>query len=398
MNLQPTPEDIAFRAEVREFVRTRLPADIRDRVVGLRRVEREDYVRWQRILHERGWGAPAWPVEYGGTGWDAAQRVIFEEECFAGGAPRQMPFGLSMVGPVIQAFGSPEQKARFLPRIITMEDWWCQGYSEPGAGSDLASLKTRAERRGDKYIVNGQKIWTSFAHYANWIFCLVRTASDVKPQEGISFLLIDMNTPGITVRPIKTLDGSYDVNEVFFENVEVPVENLVGEENKGWTCAKFLLVHERSNIAGIGMCKRLLTRLKDVARRETRRGQPLIESTRFRDRIAKVEMELLAHEWSLLRLVAAEREKRPIGPEASALKIRSSEIQAEIGHLLMDAVGPYALPYDDAMLAADYRGPHAGPEHAEPLAGVYFDLRKVAIYGGTNEVQKNIIAKMVLGL
>jgi alkylation response protein AidB-like acyl-CoA dehydrogenase len=355
-------------------------------------------VRWQRILHAKGWGAPAWPVEYGGTGWDAARRVIFEEECFAGGAPRQMPFGLSMVAPVIQAFGSAQQKARFLPRILSMEDWWCQGYSEPGAGSDLASLKMRAERRGDRYVLNGQKIWTSFAHWANWIFCLVRTAADGKPQEGISFVLVDMKTPGITVRPIKTLDGGHDVNEVFFENVEVPVENLVGEENRGWTYAKFLLVHERSNIAGIGMCKRLLTRLKDVARRETVRGRPLIELPRFRDRVAQVEMELLAHEWSLLRLVAAEREKRPIGPEASALKIRSSEIQAELGRLLMDAVGPYALPYDDAVLAPDYAGPHAGPQHAEPLAGVYFDLRKVAIYGGTNEVQKNIIAKMVLGL
>jgi len=398
MNLQPTPEDIAFRAEVRQFVREKLPADIRERVVGLRRIEREDYVRWQRILHERGWAAPGWPVEFGGTGWDATQRVIFEQECFAGGAPRQMPFGLSMVGPVIQAFGSPEQKARFLPRILTTDDWWCQGYSEPGAGSDLASLKTRAVRRGDKYVVDGQKIWTSFAHWADWIFCLVRTSSEARAQEGISFLLIDMKSPGITVRPIRTLDGGHDVNEVFFENVEVPVENIVGEENKGWTYAKFLLVHERSNIAGIGMCKRLLTRLKDVARREMRRGRPLIESPRFRDRIAKVEMELMAHEWSLMRMVAAEREKRDAGPQASALKIRSSEIQAELGQLLMDAVGPYALPYDELALAPGYDGPHAGPQHAEPLAGVYFDLRKVAIYGGTNEVQKNIIAKMVLGL
>jgi len=398
MNLQPTEKDIEFRAEVREFVRGHLPTDIRDRVAGLRRVEREDYVRWQKILYARGWGAPAWPVEHGGTGWDAAQRVIFEEECFVGGAPRQIPFSLSMVAPVIYTFGSGEQRARFLPRIIRSDDWWCQGYSEPGAGSDLASLKTRAERRGDKYVVNGQKIWTSFAHWANWMFCLVRTATDVKPQEGISFLLIDMNTPGVTVRPIKTLDGGHDVNEVFLENVEVPLENLVGEENKGWTYAKFLLVHERSTIAGIGMCKRLLTRLKYIARKESRRGVPLIDSPRFRERIAKVEMELMAHEWSLMRLVAAEREKRPVGTEASALKIRGSELQAELGQLLMDAVGPYALAYDDEIIGPLYDGPHAGPNYAEPLAGVYFDLRKVAIYGGTNEVQKNIIAKMVLGL
>ncbi|MDF2463238.1 MAG: pimeloyl-CoA dehydrogenase large subunit [Ramlibacter sp.] len=398
MNLKPTSEETAFRTEVRDFVRTNLAADICERVVGLRRVGRDDYVRWQRTLNERGWAAPGWPVEHGGTGWDAARRVIFEEECFAGGAPRQMPFGLSMVGPVIYTFGTPQQKQRYLPRILRSEDWWCQGYSEPGAGSDLASLKTRAERVGNKYVVNGQKIWTSFAQWANLMFCLVRTAVDVKAQEGISFLLIDMNSPGITVRPIKTLDGSHDVNEVFLENVEVPVENLVGEQNKGWTYAKFLLVHERSNIAGIGMCKRLLTRLKDVALRETSRGRPLIESSRFRERIARIEIELLAHEWSLLRLVSAENEGRPVGAEASVLKVRGSELQGDLARLLMDAVGPGAIPYSEELLATEYAGPRPGPDYAEPLGGVYFDMRKVAIYGGTNEVQKNIIAKIVLGL
>jgi alkylation response protein AidB-like acyl-CoA dehydrogenase len=251
---------------------------------------------------------------------------------------------------------------------------------------------------GNKYVVNGQKIWTSFAQWANLMFCLVRTAVDVKAQEGISFLLIDMNSPGITVRPIKTLDGSHDVNEVFLENVEVPVENLVGEQNKGWTYAKFLLVHERSNIAGIGMCKRLLTRLKDVALRETSRGRPLIESSRFRERIARIEIELLAHEWSLLRLVSAENEGRPVGAEASVLKVRGSELQGDLARLLMDAVGPGAIPYSEELLATEYAGPRPGPDYAEPLGGVYFDMRKVAIYGGTNEVQKNIIAKIVLGL
>jgi alkylation response protein AidB-like acyl-CoA dehydrogenase len=398
MNLKPSDAEIAFRAEVREFVAAHLPAEIRDRVLGFRRVEREDYVRWQNILNERGWGAPAWRKEFGGAGWDSAQRLIFEEECFAAGAPRQVPFGLSMVAPVIQAFGSDSQRALFLPKILTMEHWWCQGYSEPGAGSDLASLKTRAVRHGDVYVVDGQKTWTSFAHWADWIFCLVRTATDVRVQEGISFLLIDMKTPGITVRPIKTLDGGHDVNEVFFDHVEVPVANLVGDENKGWSYAKFLLGHERTMIAGIGMCKRLLMRLKDIARTETRRGKPLFDDAPFRARIAKVEIELIAHEWSLLRIVAAEAEKRQPGPEASVLKIRGSEIQAELSELLMDSVGAYALPYLVDALEAGYEGPVAGPSHANPLSGLYFDMRKVAIYGGTNEVQKNIIAKTLLGL
>lgn len=398
MDLKPDAADQAFRAEVREFVSRNLPADLRDRVVGFRRVDRDDYIRWQRILNDRGWAAPGWPVEHGGTGWDAARRVIFEEECFAAGAPRQMPFGVSMVGPVIYTFGSAAQKERYLPRILRSDDWWCQGYSEPGAGSDLASLKTRAERRGDKYVVNGQKIWTSFAQWADWMFCLVRTAADGKPQEGISFLLIDMRSPGVTVRPIRTLDGSHDVNEVFLTDVEVPVENLVGEENKGWTYAKFLLVNERSTIAGIGMCKRLLARAKEIARQETVRGRPAIESSPYRERIAMLEMEIMVHEWSLMRLVAAEKERQAIGPIASGLKIRASEIQGELGRLLMDLVGPYAIPYDPAMLEGISAGASAGPDYAEPLAGVYFDLRKVAIYGGTNEVQKNIIAKTLLGI
>jgi len=398
MDLRESPDTLKFRAEAAAFVAARLPADIRAKVLGFLRVEREDYVRWQRILYEQGWGAPGWPREHGGTGWDARQRTIFDEECFIAGAPRQMPFGLSMVGPVLQAFGTEQQKSRFLPRILTMEDWWCQGYSEPGAGSDLASLTTRAERRDDVYIVNGQKTWTSFAQWANWIFCLVRTRTTGKPQEGISFLLIDMTTPGVRVKPIRTLDQGADVNEVFLDDVSVPVSNLVGEENRGWTIAKFLLGHERTNIAGIGMCKRLLHRLKDVARSETKHGKPLIEDTRFRDRIVKVEIDVRSHEWSLMRVISLEQAGKPVGAEASILKIRGSEIQQEIAELLMECAGPYALPYLPQALDAHFAGETAGGASLNGLAAQYLDLRKVSIYGGTNEVQKNLIARAVLGL
>jgi len=398
MHLQDTSENLAFRVEVRDFVESHLPADIRDAVLQFRRVEREDYVAWQRILHDRGWGAPGWPKEHGGTGWNARQRSIFEEECFVAGAPRQMPFGLSMVGPVIMAFGTPEQKARHLPKILSMDEWWCQGYSEPGAGSDLASLTTRAQRKGDYYIVDGQKTWTSFAHWATWFFCLVRTSTEGKPQQGISFLLIDMKTPGLQVRPIRTLDQGHDVNDVFLDNVQVPVENRVGEENQGWTIAKYLLGHERANIAGIGMCKRLLRRLKEYARTEIKRGRPLIEDPLFRDRIARIEIEILTHEWSLMRMISLQGAGKAVEVEASILKIRGSEIQQQLGELLMECAGPYALPYLPEALERGYSGPTAGRAELNGLAAQYLDLRKVSIYGGTTEVQKNIIAKSILGI
>ncbi|RKT14168.1 hypothetical protein B0G69_7400 [Paraburkholderia sp. RAU2J] len=402
MDLRESLEDKAFRASVREFVAARLPPDIRERVLNFRHVPREDYVRWQRILAANGWGAAAWPLEYGGAGWNATQRNIFDEECFTAGAPRQMPFGLSMVGPVLQKFGTAAQRAYFLPRIVSMEDWWCQGYSEPGAGSDLASLKTRAEcvpRDGEPfYIVNGQKTWTSFAQWANWIFCLVRTQSGDRPQEGISFLLIDMKTPGITVRPIKTLDGGHDVNEVFFEDVEVPIRNLVGEENHGWSIAKYLLGHERTNIAGLGNCKRFMCRLKEIARTERKHGKPLIDDVRFRDRIAKVEIDLIAHEWSLLRVASAESAGRTIGPEASVLKIRGSEIQQELTELIMECAGPYAVPFVADALDGEWSGETANGELLNALAAHYLDWRKISIYGGSTEVQKNIIAKLALGI
>ena len=398
MHLQDTSENLAFRVEVRDFVESHLPADIRDAVLQFRRVEREDYVAWQRILHDRGWGAPGWPKEHGGTGWNARQRSIFEEECFVAGAPRQMPFGLSMVGPVIMAFGTPEQKARHLPKILSMDEWWCQGYSEPGAGSDLASLTTRAQRKGDYYIVDGQKTWTSFAHWATWFFCLVRTSTEGKPQQGISFLLIDMKTPGLQVRPIRTLDQGHDVNDVFLDNVQVPVENRVGEENQGWTIAKYLLGHERANIAGIGMCKRLLRRLKEYARTEIKRGRPLIEDPLFRDRISRIDIEILSHEWSLMRMISLQGAGKAVDVEASILKIRGSEIQQQLGELLMECAGPYALPYLPEALERGYSGPTAGRAELNGLAAQYLDLRKVSIYGGTTEVQKNIIAKSILGI
>ena len=396
MELNESREDRAFRAEVRQFVTERLPDDIRARVLGFLRVERQDYVAWQRILHAQGWGAPGWPREFGGTGWSARWRSIFEEECFEAGAPRQMPFGLSMVGPVLIRFGTDAQRARFLPRIISNDDWWCQGYSEPGAGSDLASLKMRAERRDGGYIVNGQKTWTSFAHWANWIFCLVRTRADGKPQAGISFLLIEMSTPGVRVKPIRTLDQGCDVNEVFFDDVVVPAEQRVGEENAGWTIAKYLLGHERSAIAGIGMCKRLLRRVKELAREQRKSGRALIDDTRFRLRIAQLEIELLSQEWSLMRLTSLEQAGKPIGAEASILKVRGSQIQQDLGRLLMECAGPYAIPYVPEALAEGAPGLMELDPILNGLAAQYFDLRKVSIYGGTNEVQKNLVAQSVL--
>jgi alkylation response protein AidB-like acyl-CoA dehydrogenase len=303
-----------------------------------------------------------------------------------------------MIGPVLMKFGTPVQRARFLPRIITMDDWWCQGYSEPGAGSDLASLKTTARRDGGDYVINGQKTWTTLAQFADWMFCLVRTNGEGKPQEGISFVLIDMRTPGVRVQPIRTLDLGADVNEVFFDEVRIPIDNLVGDENRGWTIAKYLLGHERTNIAGIGMCKRLLASLKDYARRQPKHGRPLLDDVRFRDRIVKLEIELKSHEWSVMRLVSLEQTGQPIGIEASMLKIRGSEIQQDLAELLMESAGPYALPFVAAALESGFVGITAAGTHLNSVAPQYFDMRKVSIYGGTNEVQKNLIAKSVLGL
>jgi alkylation response protein AidB-like acyl-CoA dehydrogenase len=396
MNLTWTREERQFRDEVRAFAAAKLPDDIRDKVLRHQRLEREDYVRWHNILADRGWGAPNWPVEHGGTGWNALQRLIFEVECFKAGAPRLLPFGLSMIGPVLMKYGSAEQQARLLPRMLRVEDWWCQGYSEPGSGSDLASLKTRAVRDGDEYIVNGQKTWTTLAQYADWMFCLVRTDPDARAQRGISMLLLDMRAPGVTVRPIRTLDGGHDVNEVWLENVRVPVSNLVGEENQGWTYAKYLLGHERTGIAGLGHCHRELGILKQMAARAQSHGKPLLADSRIRDRISRIEVDIMALEMLLLR-VASSNDGTP-GPEASVLKIRGSEIQQDLAMLQMEVAGPDAWPYDPDWLQAggDSHGP--GPEMAAAAGAGYADMRKTSIYGGTTEVQKGIIARLVLGL
>ena len=398
MDLNFTPEEQAFRQEVRRFIDDNLPAELSRKVLEGKRLTKDDYLTWHKILYKKGWIAPSWPVEFGGTGWSAVQQHIFDEECADAGAPMIMPFGLRMVAPVIMAFGDAAQQQYFLPKILSGEHWWCQGYSEPGSGSDLASLKTRAERQGDYYIVNGQKTWTTLAQHADWIFCLVRTSTEGRQQEGISFLLIDMKSPGITVRPIIMLDGEHEINEVFFENVKVPAQNLVGQENKGWTYAKFLLGHERTGIAAVGRSKRELKRLKEIARRETAHGRPLVEDQRFRDKIAQVELELMALEITNLRVISAEREKRAPGPEASILKIKGSEIQQSLSELMMQAVGHYALPYLHEALDAGWQGVPVGADYCAPLAGHYFNMRKTTIYGGSNEIQKNIISQMILGL
>lgn len=395
MNLTWTDDERRFRDEVRTFVQTHLPTDIRDKSLRQQRLEKDDYLRWHRILDEHGWGAPTWPKEYGGTGWNPLQRLIFEVESFRAGAPRLLPFGLTMLGPVLMKFGSAEQQARLLPRIIRLDDWWCQGYSEPGSGSDLASLTTRAVRDGDHYVVNGQKTWTTLAHYADWIFCLVRTDPDAKPQRGISVLLIDLRSPGVTVRPIRTLDGGHDVNEVWLDSVRVPVGNLVGEENAGWTYAKYLLGHERTGIAGLGHCRRELDAIKALLAGSTDDGEPLAQDPRWRDRVSRLEIDVLALEMLLLR-VAAEHDGMP-GPETSMLKIRGSEIQQDLAQLRMELAGPDAWPYDPAWLEADTEADVPGPDGAARTSAAYVDMRKTTIYGGTTEVQKNIIARMLLG-
>ena len=396
MDLNYSPEDIAFRKEVRAFIDANLDPAVRAKVKGDKKLAKQDFVTWQKALYKKGWIAPNWPVEHGGPGWTPTQRHIFEEELAYGHCPRIIPFGLKMVGPVIMKFASQAQKDYYLPRILSSEDWWCQGYSEPGSGSDLASLQTKAVRDGDHYVVNGMKIWTSGAQHADMMFCLVRTSNTAKRQEGISFLLIDMHTKGITVRPIQTIDGSAEVNEVHFDDVRVPAQNLIGEENKGWTYAKYLLGHERTGIAGVAHSKEQIKRLKAIAAAERAGDRTLLETPRFRDKIAAVEIDLMALEMTELRTVYAESAGKGPGPEASILKIRGTEIQQAITELLFEAVGHYAFPVDDEREGANE--PPIGPDYAGRLAPHYFNWRKSSIYGGSNEIQKNIIAKLVLGL
>jgi alkylation response protein AidB-like acyl-CoA dehydrogenase len=403
MDLKYSQEEETFRAQVCAFLDAELPSDIREKSRLGKRLSKDDFIRWQKILNAKGWGAVMWPKRFGGTGWNIVQQHIFEEERVEAGAPPQIAFAFKMVAPVLMAFGNPQQQDYFLPRILSGEHWWCQGYSEPGAGSDLASLKTSAVRSGDLYVVNGQKTWNTMGQYADWIFCLVRTSTAGRPQEGISFLLIDMKTPGITVRPITLLDGEPEVNEIWFDNVAVPLANRVGEENQGWTYAKFLLNHERANNAGVGTCKRALKKLKQIAREQVANGRPLIEDPRFRDRIAQVELELMALEITNLRVLSSMvNEKQALGPEVSVLKIKGSEIQQQIAELQMHALGHDALPYLHEALDANWSvdplmGEHYRP-YAPPLSGQYFNLRKTTIYAGSSEVQKNIISRHILGL
>lgn len=398
MNFSFTTEEETFRDQVRNWLGVNLPPTLKSRVAQLAHLEKDEYMLWHRILAEKGWIAPSWPVKWGGTGWDIVRRYIFEEECGRAGAPHLPALGLSMCAPVLIRYGTEEQKMRFLPRIYSGLDFWCQGYSEPDAGSDLASLKTRALRNGDHYVVTGQKAWTTQAHWADWMFCLVRTgASSGKPQEGISFLLIDMKSPGVTVRPVPLMDGSHEVNEVFLDQVRVPVENLVHAEGEGWTVAKFLLGHERLNSGRIAPSKRQMAAVKALAATTlSDHGRPLVEQERLRDCITKVEVELMALEITNLRFLnQMHRSGRALGPEVSLLKLKGCEIQQALSELMLQVAGP--LAYRQCVEVAT----SANDDTERFLAAItsnYLNLRKVSIYGGSDEIQRNIMAKMSLGL
>jgi alkylation response protein AidB-like acyl-CoA dehydrogenase len=402
MDLNFTAEEQAFRAEVRRFLDEHLPARTARKVTQGLRLSREDMAEWHAILNARGWLASHWPREYGGTGWSAVERFIFDNECALAGAPRIVPFGVNMLGPVLIKYGSQAQQRYWLPRILDGSDWWCQGYSEPGAGSDLASLSTRAvkstDANGEHYVVNGQKTWTTLGHYANMMFCLVRTATDVRKQEGISFLLIDMNTPGVDVRPIVTLDGEHEVNEVFFTDVRVPAANLVGQENRGWTYAKYLLTYERTNIAGIGFSVAALDRLERAATVIRQHGRALADDPLFAARIARVAIDLENMKTTNLRTIAAAAGGGAPGAQSSMLKVRGTEIRQEIASLMRRAMGPYAQPFIDEAFDEGYGGAPLGPFDAPDAAKSDFNHYKLSIFGGSNEIQKNIIAKAILDL
>ncbi len=393
MDLNFHQDDLAFRDEVRQFIQDNLPRDLSEKVRRGLHLEKEDYIFWQQKLNDRGWFAPHWPVELGGVEWSSTQHYLFQNEQVENNCPSVMPFGVRMVAPVIFTFGNDEQKKRFLPRILDSTDWWCQGYSEPGSGSDLASLQTRAVRDGDHYVVNGTKTWTTLAQHADWIFCLVRTSTEGKPQEGISFLLIDMKSPGIEVTPIITIDGSHEVNSVFFTDVRVPVENLIGEENEGWTYAKFLLLFERSNSLTGGL-KQQLHRLRTIAEEERLGGEALIDDPSFAARVADYEVQLRTYDALELRTLG----KSDPGAEASYLKILGTDLQQLASELTMQAVAYYAQPYVRDALVLGYNEPSIGPEYAAPAAPQYFNYRKTAIYAGSNEIQRNILSKAVLGM
>ena len=400
MHTNFTPEEHDFEQEVQAFFKDKYPDDIKqkqDRAIPLLK---DDFIRWQKVLYEQGWAAINWPVEYGGTGWSTVQKYIFANEMAKANAPAIVPFGLGMVGPVIYTYGNEEQKQRFLPDIAASNVWWCQGYSEPGSGSDLASLKTRADRDGNEYIVNGTKTWTTLGQMADWIFCLLRTSSDVtRKQEGISFILVDMKTPGVTVRPIITIEGGHEVNEVHFEDVRVPLNNLIGEEGKGWTYGKVLLQHERTSIAGVARSEYRLNRLKDKIRNADKAQPSLQGDNSFLRKIAALEIELKALEYTELRTLAAVSVGNAPGPESSLLKIRGTEIQQRLDELFMEAAGYFSLPYvPDQYSLESNETMHVGFGSDTVSSLQYFNNRKASIYGGSNEIQKNIIAKHVLGL
>jgi len=398
MQLNFSDDDVRFQEKVRQFVETEISEAVRDKVrrgIGL---TREELVEGHRKLDSMGWACPFWPVEWGGCDWTAIQHYLFQQtlgECCSPGA---LTFNTSMVGPVIFTFGTTEQKKRFLPGIKSGDVFWCQGYSEPNSGSDLASLQTKAVLEGDEYIVNGQKTWTTHGHWADWIFCLVRTNSSGKKQEGISFLLFDMKSPGVTVEPIITMEGGHEVNQVFFDSVRVPVENLIGEQDKGWTYAKFLLGYERSTFGETPRNKRRLNRLRQIASEEQHYGKPLITDRRFRQKLADAEVQIRTLEATELRGLAASASGEPPGPEASFIKIRGSELDQYLTELMVEAVGNYMLPQvPETEIPATNQTP-IGAGDAAIAAPTYFNRRKVSIYGGSNEIQKNIIAKVVLGL
>ncbi len=394
MDINFSAQDLDFRDEVRSFFASEYDAEVAQSLLS---GQGDDYkqaiVSWQKKLHAKGWIAPGWPKEYGGTGWSVTQKFIYETERGAAGIPDVVPFGLKMVAPVIYTFGNEEQKARFLPRILSSDDWWCQGYSEPGAGSDLAALSTTAEYAGDNYIVNGRKIWTTFAQYADWIFCLVRTSKDVRKQQGISFLLIDMNTPGVSVKPIPTIDGKHSLNEVLFEDALVPRENLIGEQDKGWTYAKALLAHERTGMAEVADSKRMLANLKQRAAAEVNGGQPMIADPVFQMRLSDIEMELMALEYTELRVFASMAGGGTPGPESSLLKIKGTEISQAIHELQLQLAAYYG-----GALQGELSNQQLGHDFAAEARKSYMYGRAATIYGGSNEVQRNVIAKAVLGL
>ena len=400
MHVSFTSEENDFQKEVNSFFNEKYPADIKEKQNKSVPLEKEDFIRWQKTLYEQGWAAPNWPVEYGGTGWTPVQKYIFANENAKANAPAIVPFGLGMVGPVIYTYGNEAQKKKFLPGILASDVWWCQGYSEPGSGSDLASLKMKAERVGNEYVLNGTKTWTTLGHMADWIFCLVRTSSDVaRRQEGISFILVDMATEGVSVKPIITIEGDREVNEVHFENVKVPAENLIGEEGKGWTYGKVLLQHERTSIAGVARSQYRLTRLKEKIRNSDNTQPSLTGDNDFLKKIGQLEIELKALEFTELRTLAAVSVGKAPGPESSLLKIRGTEIQQKLDELFMEAAGYFSLPYvpQQYNLNSDPEE-HVGFGADSVSSLVYFNNRKASIYGGSNEIQKNIIAKHVLGL